>query len=179
MKFIKILILIIVAIGAILLVTACFVKKSYSVEKEVVINKPKQDVFNYIKLLKNQNNYSKWATMDESMRHYYNGTDGAVGFVYSWESDSDDVGKGSQKIVDIKEGEKIDMQIHFIKPFEGDADAYLATDTVSSTSTKVKWGFVGKMKYPMNVMLLFMNLDKMVGSDLQTGLNNLKGVLEK
>jgi hypothetical protein len=35
------------------------------------------------------------------------------------------------------------------------------------------------MKYPMNIMLLFMNMDEMLGKDLETGLVNLKAVMEK
>jgi hypothetical protein len=35
------------------------------------------------------------------------------------------------------------------------------------------------MPYPMNLMLLFMDMDGMLGKDLQQGLDNLKGVLEK
>jgi hypothetical protein len=31
----------------------------------------------------------------------------------------------------------------------------------------------------MNLMLVFMNMDKMLGQDLETGLNNLKRELEK
>jgi hypothetical protein len=35
------------------------------------------------------------------------------------------------------------------------------------------------MKYPMNIMKLFMNMDKRIGKDLETGLSSLKKVLEK
>jgi hypothetical protein len=31
----------------------------------------------------------------------------------------------------------------------------------------------------MNLMMLFMNMEKMLAPDLQNGLNNLKGILEK
>jgi hypothetical protein len=34
------------------------------------------------------------------------------------------------------------------------------------------------MKYPMNLMLLFMDMEGMLGGDLEQGLTNLKGVLE-
>lgn len=44
---------------------------------------------------------------------------------------------------------------------------------------KVKWGFSGKWDYPMNIMGLFMDMDKAVGSDFQTGLENLKRIMEK
>jgi hypothetical protein len=35
------------------------------------------------------------------------------------------------------------------------------------------------LPYPFNLMLLFMNMDKMIGDDLSTGLTNLKTLLEK
>ena len=31
----------------------------------------------------------------------------------------------------------------------------------------------------MNIMLLFMDMEKMIGSDLDSGLSNLKSILEK
>jgi hypothetical protein len=34
------------------------------------------------------------------------------------------------------------------------------------------------MPYPMNTMLLFMNMDGMLGKDLEGGLTNLKAKLE-
>ena len=54
-----------------------------------------------------------------------------------------------------------------------------ATTAVTDAQTKVVWAFNGKLNYPMKVFHLFMNMDKMIGGDLQTGLDNLKGVLEK
>ncbi len=50
---------------------------------------------------------------------------------------------------------------------------------VASAETRVTWQFDSRMNYPMNLMLLFMNMEKMVGNDLATGLTNLKQVLEK
>jgi hypothetical protein len=35
------------------------------------------------------------------------------------------------------------------------------------------------MAYPMNLMLLFMDMETMLGDQLQQGLNNLKGAMEK
>jgi hypothetical protein len=43
----------------------------------------------------------------------------------------------------------------------------------------VKWGFDGKMNYPMNLMLLFMDFDAMLGKDMEQGLSNLKMIVEK
>lgn len=179
MKILKRIIIGIAVLIAILLIAALFVKKDYSVEKEIVINKPKSRVFEYIKFLKNQDHFSKWATMDPYMKKTYRGTDGTIDFVAAWESEIKDVGAGEQEIKKITDGERIDFELRFIKPFESTETAYMTTESVGENQTKVTWGFKGDMNYPMNIMMVFMNIEKMIGDDLQTGLNNLKNVLEK
>ena len=82
MKILKVILIVIAVIVAIPLVLALFVKRDYSVEREVIINKPKQEVYDYVKYLKNQNNYSKWAGMDPNMRAAFRGTDGYSGFCF-------------------------------------------------------------------------------------------------
>ena len=164
---------------AIPLIAALFIKKDYAVEREINISKPKQEVFDYIKLLKNQDNFSIWAMKDPGMKKEYKGTDGTPGFTASWESTNKEVGKGEQEIVKITEGERIDTKLRFKIPFEAQDDAYFSTEASGENQTKVKWGFSGSMPYPFNFMCLFFDMDKQVGGDLATGLENLKVVLEK
>jgi uncharacterized protein YndB with AHSA1/START domain len=175
---VKILIVLAIII-AIPLIVAIFTRKNYSVEQQVTINKPRNLVFDYLKYLKNQDNFSVWANMDPNMKKEYRGTDGTVGFISAWESSNKKVGKGEQEIKKITEGEKIDFEIRFMEPFAGKANATLITESVNENQTRVLWHFDSRMKYPMNLMLVFMNMDKMVGNDLATGLSNLKNVLEK
>lgn len=179
MKILKRILFVVLALVGIVLITGLFVKKEMHAEREIVINKPKAEVFNYVKHLKNQNEYSKWASMDPAMKTAFKGTDAAVGFVSAWESDNGEVGKGEQEIKGIKEGERIDTEIRFKEPMESTAQAYMTTEAVSDAQTKVKWGFDSKMTYPFNVIRLFMDVDKMIGDDFQTGLNNLKTKMEK
>lgn len=174
----KILIGLVVVI-AIPLIAALFVKGEYHVERQITLSIPKTEVFGYIKYLKNQNDFSKWATMDPDMKKTFTGEDGTVGFVSRWESENDDVGVGEQEILKISEGERIDFELRFIKPFESTEAAYMITEAVDANTTLVKWGFEGKMAYPMNLMFLFMDFDKLIGDDLQTGLENLKALMEK
>jgi len=173
MKILKIAGSIILGLIALVLITALFVEKKFAVKREVTINKPNQEVFDYIKYLKNQDNFSIWAKADPAMKKEYKGTDATVGFMSAWESEK--VGQGNQTITAIKEGERIDYDLHFIKPFKADNHAYMSTVAVDSTHTNVTWGFEGEMKYPFNIFRLFHD----IGDDLQTGLENLKAVLEK
>jgi len=179
MKILITIIIIVLSIIALFLVIGLFMKKEYSVVREVVINKPKTTVFDYIKLLKNQNDFSVWATMDPDMKKEFKGIDGTAGFVSAWDSDKKNVGKGEQEILKVDEDGKIDYEIRFIKPFESTSYASMSVVSVTEDQSKVQWFFNGKMKYPMNLMLLFMNMEKMIGNDLEKGLLNLKNILEK
>ena len=135
-------------------------------------------MFNYIKYLKNQDNYSKWATMNPAMKKTYTGVDGTPGFISGWDSNKSGVGKGEQEILSITDNSKLESEIRFIKPFAGIAQSYIITEPAGNNATIVKWGFASKMTYPINIMLLFMNMENMIGKDLETGLANLKGNLE-
>ncbi len=173
-----IILYIIFGIVAALLIAGLFINKDMKAIRTIVINKPNEEVFNYIKYLKNQQYYSKWATMDPNMKNEFRGTDGEAGFVNSWVGNKK-VGQGEQEIKGIEEGKRLITELRFIKPFKSVAKATISTESVNESSTKVSWGFEGQMNYPMNVMKLFMNMEKAVGDDFSIGLNNLKIILEK
>lgn len=181
-KIYKVLLFILIGVAAlfaVMLVVAAIAPSKYAVDKSVTVNKSKQEVFEYVKLLKNQDDFSAWSKMDPNMKKTFKGEDGEVGFVSAWESLDPNVGKGEQEIMGIKEGERIDYEFRFIEPFEATDDAFMTFKSVSDSETKVTWGFKGKMDYPMNIMLLFMSMEEMLGSQLQEGLDNLKTILEK
>ena len=179
MKILKRVLLFIAALIVIILITALFVGKEMKASRDIVINKPNAEVFNYIKYVKNQDNFSIWNKLEPGIKKTYSGTDGTVGFNYAWDSNNGDVGKGEQTITAIKEGERLNCDLHFIKPFDSRAKTFLATAAVNDSTTKVTWGFEGKMMYPLNIMRLFMDMDKAIADDFSIGLANLKTVLEK
>ena len=168
-----------IIIGIILLIVilALIAPKSYEVSRSITINKPLPEVFNYLKLLKNQDNWSPWAEKDPNMKKTYTGTDGEVGFISAWESDHKHVGSGEQEITSIADNNEIAAQLRFLKPFKSTSDAYTRV-TKADGGTNVIWGFSGKNKFPMSIMMLFMNMEKAVGGDFEQGLAKLKSILE-
>lgn len=177
MKIVKKILFVIAGIIVLALVAALFVSKEYSVKREITINKPSQEVYDYVKFIRNQEHYNKWVMMDPNMKKDYKGTDGTVGFVYAWDSQKDDVGKGEEEIKLLEEGKKINLEVRFIKPFEGLAVTEMTTEAISPMQTKVSWGMSGESAYPMNLTNAIM--EKMLGPDLDESLQTLKGVLEK
>jgi len=169
---------IILGLIAAVMLAGLVISKDIKATREIVVNKPVAEVFNYIKYLKNQQHYSKWATLDPNIKNEFRGTDGAIGFVNSWEGNKK-VGVGEQEITGIADGKSLTTELRFIKPFKSVAKAVMTTEAAGSNATKVSWGFDSKMNYPMNVMKLFMNMEKAIGNDFSTGLTNLKALLEK
>jgi hypothetical protein len=179
MKILKKILGVFLALIAIMLVVGLILPKDYKVSRSININKPKQLVFDYIRLLKNQDNWSAWAKMDPNMKKTFTGEDGTVGFISAWDGNPENVGTGQQKIVAIDEGNKIDYELKFIKPFESISPTSLSTSAISDSVTTVKWDMSGHMAYPTNLMLLFMNMEKSLGADFDQGLTSLKAILEK
>jgi len=151
---------------------------NFAVEKEIVINKPRAEVFEYAKMVKNQNDWGPWFKKEPTMKQEFRGTDGQVGFVVHWKGEKADTGEGEQEIKKIVPNERIETELRFKEPFESKADAYLTTEDSGPNQTKVKWGFTGSMPRPMNIFLLFVDMNDAVGKDYQDGLASLKSIME-
>lgn len=168
---------VVLAIIGLIVLLALVAPKSYNVSRSIKINRPLPEVFDYIKYVKNQNDWSPWKKKDPNMTQEFEGTDGEVGFISRWEGNKD-VGTGEQEIVRIIENESIESQLRFFKPWKSQSDAYITVDAIDETTTKVTWGFSGVNKPPSNIFFLFFNMDKTVGADFEDGLNQLKSNLE-
>ncbi|PIF29631.1 polyketide cyclase/dehydrase/lipid transport protein [Flavobacterium sp. 9] len=179
MIIIKRILVVLILIIAIVLIAAYFMPKEYAIQREIVIDKPADSVFKYVRYLKNQNQFSVWANIDPKMKLTYKGTDGTVGSISSWESKVKEVGIGEQEITKITEGKRIDFALRFKEPMNDTAVGFMSTDAIAGNQTKVKWGINGVFPYPMNIMMPMMNMDKMIGKDLDKGLENLKEQMEK
>ncbi len=151
----------------------------FRVEREITINKPKDEVFAYAKMLKNQNEWGPWAKRDPAIALEFRGTDGTPGFTNIWKSQNPEVGEGEQEIKNIVDGERIDSQIRFKVPFESTADAAIITESIAPEQTRVKWSFAGSMPRPMNLFMLAVDMDSAGGKDFDDGLSSMKTILEK
>src|ERR1700749_5272990 len=99
--------IILIAIPVILLI-ALFSRKGIQTSASIDINKPQQQVFDYLALLKNQEHFNAWLMIDPKMKKEFTGAEGQPGFVYAWESKNKKDGKGSQKIIKTAPPEQIE-----------------------------------------------------------------------
>ncbi len=171
------LIYILVGIVGLILLLALIAPKSYHVSRSTEISKPSSEVFEYVRSLKKMDNWSPWAKKDPNMNKKFTGNDGEVGAISYWNGNKD-VGEGEQEITKIVDGERIESELRFFKPWKSTSDCYFDIKDMGNGKTQVTWGFSGKNKFPMSLFGLFVSMDKMVGKDFEEGMASLKTLME-
>lgn len=170
------IILIIAGIIVILLTVAFVSRKDHMVQREITINAPIQKVFDYIKLLENQDHFNKWAVADPDVKRKVKGIDGTVGFTIAW-SGNKDAGEGEKEIVAVEPEKSMKSEMRFVKPMKLTSYTALSTEPVSSGFTKVTWTNSGTLPYPMNIMISM--LEKKFPKEIDESLLKLKAILER
>lgn len=160
---------------ALLLIIALFLKKNHYVNREIIINVPRQKVFDFLKLLKNQEKFNKWAKTDPDRKWEFKGKDGTVGFVISWNGDKN-AGVGEKEIMNIVEGKRIETQIRFVKPMKTVANVIMETESLSDNQTKVNLINSGTLNFPLNIFIPL--AEKNFPKDMDESLVFLKNILE-
>lgn len=177
MNVLKKIFFVILGIIAFLLIVAIFVPKSYTVSVKEVINKPKSEVFEYVRMLENQKQYSVFVLADPDLNPQITGIDGTVGAIQKWNSKLDEVGEGEQEITAITP-DRIDVDLRFKRPFEGNAKAANIFKSISENQTEIISEFYSNARYPLNLMSYFIGRKMMKDSETQN-LQNIKKILEK
>jgi len=158
-----------------ILILGLFMKKDYSIRSEIIIQAPRQKIFDFLKHLKNQDKFNKWAKADPNREWEYRGTDGTKGFVIAWKGNKD-AGEGEKEIISLIDGERIETEIRFVKPMRITSRINLETTSISDTQTKVVMINEGHMNWPMN---LFIPMgEKRFPKDMETSLVALNNLME-
>lgn len=178
MKLAKILGIIIIGLILLVIIIGLIAPKKYQVERFLVINAPRELVFEHVVYWKNWNAWSPWAENDPQMNVTILGVDGQEGSTYKWVGDPKKTGEGEMTNTGVKEKEEISYHLHFIKPWESHSDGYVRLSEADE-GTKVTWGFYGETPFPWNIFMLFMSMDKMISKDYDRGLELLKNICEK
>ncbi|WP_276481612.1 SRPBCC family protein [Paraflavitalea pollutisoli] len=168
-KFFKIAGIILLSLIVLVLIAGLMLPKKVALEKSITINATGEQVWQHVNNLEACHKWSPFVEEDPNTVVSYSGQSGTVGSSYAWKSEK--VGEGTQTITKLEPGQRVDSHLHFIKPFEGEADTYIKL-TPAGNATNVTWGFESEYKYPMNVMGNLMKGS--LGDMFQNGLNNLK-----
>lgn len=176
MRVLRIAGLILLTLLLLLLISGAFVKKDFTYVRSIRIKAPAALVWDNISVFKNHDKWSQWRKTDPDMQVTYSGADGMPGSSMTWKSAHQDVGNGSQYMVSVSMGKRIETRLDF--DGRGKAESFMEMSG-DSTESNVSWGIHMHADYPMNaVFALMMRDDDMFGM-LDTGLGMLKELCEK
>ncbi|WP_345992234.1 SRPBCC family protein [Chryseobacterium sp. Chry.R1] len=147
----------------------------YHFERSVVINAPKEKVWEHVGSTKAFNIWNPFIKPDKNIAISYSGTSGEVGDSYKWKGNND-VGEGVQTVTAVTPNEKITSKLHFIRPFEGEAVANFIL-TPEGNGTKVTWTMDDELSTMMKPMKPMM--DSQMGKTFDQGLGELKKLTER
>jgi len=169
-----------VALIAILLIVALFVKNKYTITREVTINSSVEDVYDYLRFHKNQKQYNHWLQLDLNVRTEIKGKpDGEPGSILFFESKSKKAGTGEWENTGLIKNKRIEIELRFLHPYQFTATAVLSFKPVNEHETQLTWDYHSGMDWPKNITLLFIDMEKIIGKDIETTLGNIKRQLEK
>ncbi|MFT4564504.1 MAG: hypothetical protein ACI9BW_004271 [Gammaproteobacteria bacterium] len=173
----KIIALIVFAALATVLTLAAFQPDSIHIERSIKIKAPEDLVFQKINDLHEWETWSPWAKKDPTMTVTYSGANSGIGAIYTWSGNSD-VGKGRMEITDMSPTSRINIKLDFLEPFKVRNAVEFRLDS-DDGFTNTRWSMQGPMPFTSKVFNVFVDMDKMIGGDFETGLANLKAIAEK
>ncbi len=146
----------------------------FRIERSIVINAEQEKVFDYLSDFHNFKNWSPYED-DGSLQRIYSGSDKGLGSIYEWSGK--EMGTGRMEMVEIDRPSLIKIKLDFSVPMEAHNTAEYKIEK-EKDSTKVSWIMYGKNNFVSKVFSTFIDMDKMVGGDFETGLQNLKKLIE-
>jgi hypothetical protein len=121
--------------------------------------------------------WSPWEGKDPNMQRNFSGASSGGGSVYGWVGNKE-VGEGRMTITESHSPSLIKILLEFIKPWSGICNTEF-TFTPKNGGTHVSWTMTGRHNFMAKAFCMFVNMDKMIGSDFEKGLAKMKSTAEQ
>lgn len=148
----------------------------YKISREILIKASPEIIFPHVNNSKMTYQWMPWQENYPGLEMVYSGPEAGVGSKSSWDSDTK-MGKGESLIIENKLNEYVKFQLSYYKPMEMVQIANIKLIPEGS-DTKVVWEVDGQNNYIGRVVTIFMDMDKMIGTEFMKGLVNLKSIVE-
>lgn len=157
------------------LVLATRLPDEFRVTRAATINAPAATVFPFITTTRGFAEWSPWAKMEPEAVLTYAGVDGTVGCSVSWEGKK--TGAGTMTLVESTTPSFAKYRLDFRRPMTATNHADFRLEEKNG-QTVVCWTMYGHNSYISKVVSLFMNCERMMGSQFEGGLADLKALAE-
>jgi hypothetical protein len=151
----------------------------FEVQRSISVRAPAETIFPLINDLRA---FNSWNPFDkkEGIKASFSGPQAGKGARYAFESRQ--AGTGSIEIIDNAPPNRVTMRLLMSKPLAADNRVTFLLEPQGDTAakeTRVTWRMEGDTPFIGKVIQVFLNMDKMVGGEFETGLADLKGLAER
>ncbi|HIP32358.1 MAG TPA: hypothetical protein EYG86_06320 [Crocinitomicaceae bacterium] len=172
MKILKGLLITLGVLVALFFILNLFGPSNYKVERSKIIEAPVSVVFDQVAKFNNWDSWSPWKEKDPSATYTLAGEDGKVGTRYAWSGDPETTGEGSMTVSESIANEKFAYDLAFTAPWEMSSKGHFDFNETDGQTT-VTWIDEGDIPFMQRGMMLFMDLDEMMGPDFERGLEKI------
>lgn len=169
--------LIVVTFVVALLAYATTRPKTFRVSRSAIINAPADRIYPLIDDFRAWSTWSPFDQLDPAMKKTFSGPATGTGSVYEW-SGNRRAGAGRMENMGAQAPSRVVIELDFLRPIEGHDIAEFKL-VPEGGSTRVTWSIDGPSPFVSRVVGVFLDMDKLIGNDFETGLANLKAVAEK
>jgi hypothetical protein len=149
---------------------------TFRIQRTANIKAPPETIYPLINEFDRWGAWSPYEHRDPDMKRTRSGPNSGKGAVYEWDGNKN-VGKGRMEILETSPS-KVVIKLDFLRPFEAHNTAEFTLQPRGDT-TDVTWAMHGPNLFVGKVMSVFIDIEKMVGKDFETGLASMKTVVEK
>lgn len=175
MRILRWILGIVVVLAVVVVAGGYLLPREVVVARSVEINAAPEAVFPHVNSLKAGQKWSPWLGIDPDVQTTFTGPDEGVGAKLEWASDNPQVGSGRQEIVTSVANERVETALDFGDMGLAKAEFILAAQ---GGATEVTWTLNTDMGAGPIGRWFGLMMDGMVGADYETGLQNLKTLVE-
>jgi effector-binding domain-containing protein len=175
MKIVKVIGLIVVALVAIFIVLGLIGPADYKVTRSIQIEAPVEIVVEQTSKFQNWSTWSPWAAADPEAKYTIENDTQEEGAKMTW--DGEVSGVGYIIISKIVPNEKMVYELTFTEPWVMSSEGGV-NYTQEEGVVNLEWYDEGHVPFAQRPMMLFMNLEEMMGPQFEEGLINIKKICE-
>lgn len=147
------------------------------VERKRVMQATPADVLPFANDFTKFTTWIPWTELDPDQTTTFSDPPTGVGAWYTW-AGNDQVGEGRMEIL-VVEPDRVVHQLEFIEPFASRASSTISIEDLGGGQVEVTWSLdEDPVGFGSKVMMVFMDMDAMLGADFEKGLARLQPLVE-
>jgi hypothetical protein len=149
---------------------------SFRVQRAMTIDAPPEKLVGILSDLRRGAEWSPYEKKDPAMKKTFSGPPTGPGAKLEWDGNSD-VGAGTLTVAAVTPS-KVTLNLAMTRPMNAKNVVEYAF-APQGNATNMTWAMHGPMPLISKVVCVFMDFDKMIGSDMERGLKDLKTLAER